>query len=88
MRRIKEWIYKFDNVNVRSISILGGIGFSVLFTIVLTITTLLGMLIITPALETLGSIQENLGVVQIINGISEIGVQICLLYTSPSPRDA
>ena len=76
MRRIKEWIYKFDNVNVRSISILGGIGFSVLFTIVLTITTLLGMLIITPALETLGSIQENLGVFQIINGISEIGVQI------------
>lgn len=76
MRRIKEWIYKFDNVNVRSISILGGIGFSILFTIVLTITTLLGMLIITPALETLGSIQENLEVVQIINGISEIGVQI------------
>ncbi|MGG7161656.1 lysostaphin resistance A-like protein [Clostridium baratii] len=76
MRRIKEWIYKFDNVNVRSISILGGIGFSILFTIVLTITTLLGMLIITPALETLGSIQENLGVFQIINGISEIGVQI------------
>ncbi|MBS6042861.1 MAG: CPBP family intramembrane metalloprotease [Clostridium baratii] len=76
MRRIEEWIYKFDNVNVRSISILGGIGFSILFTIVLTITTLLGMLIITPALETLGSIQENLGVIKIINGISEIGVQI------------
>lgn len=76
MRRIKEWIYKFDNVNVRSISILGGIGFSILFTIVLTITTLLGMLIITPALETLGSIQESSVVVQIINGISEIGVQI------------
>lgn len=76
MRRIKEWIYKFDNVNVRSISILGGIGFSILFTIVLTITTLLGMLIITPALESLGSMQESSGVVQIINGISEIGVQI------------
>lgn len=76
MRKIKEWIYKFDNVNVKSISILGGIGFSILFTIVLMITMLLGMFIITPALESLGSMQESLGAVQIIDGVSEIGVQI------------
>ncbi|AIY83132.1 CPBP family intramembrane glutamic endopeptidase [Clostridium baratii] len=76
MRKIKELIYKFDNIDVKPISILGGIGFSILFTIVLMITTLLGMLIITPALESLGSMQESSVVVQIINGISEIGVQI------------
>ncbi|CUQ34210.1 CPBP family intramembrane glutamic endopeptidase [Clostridium baratii] len=76
MRKIKEWMYKFNNANIKSISILGGIGFSILFAIVLTITTLLGMFIITPALEALGSMQESLGVVQIINGVSEIGVQI------------
>lgn len=76
MRKIKEWIYKFDNVNVNSISILGGIGFSILFTIVLTITTLLGMFIIAPALETIESMQESLGVIEIINVIAEIGIQI------------
>lgn len=76
MRKIKEWMYEFNNANIKSISILGGIGFSILFAIVLMITTLLGMVIITPALEALGSMQESLVVVQIINGVSEIGVQI------------
>lgn len=76
MRKIKEWMYKFDNVNVKPISILGGIGFSILFIIVLTIITLLGMFIIATILVAIEDIQKSLWIVEIINGVSEIGVQI------------
>lgn len=76
MKKIKGLVYKFDNINVKPISLLRGIGFLILFTIVLMTTTLLSAFIIAPGLVTLGNMQESSVVVQLINGIADVGIQI------------
>lgn len=76
MKKIKELLYEFDNINVKPISIRGGIGFSILVIIILMITTLLSAFVIAPVLAILENIQGNLVITQLINDVVDISIQV------------